>query len=319
MVTALSVTVSPIANTTRSRPLSRVLENTTRTTKVSHYVYERTAASTLTAYGVTERIYSGQTEYQHMELWQSPDHGKLLLLDGELQSASADEFIYHETLVQPALSRCANPRRALILGGGEGGTLRELLRAQTMDHVTMVDIDREVVEWCRRVIPDQSAGAFDDPRTNLVIGDAEEYLYKTEENFDIIVSDLTEPKAQDLSSSLFSRRTFETVRNRLSPGGIFSLQASQGTMGRTENHLRIVRNLQSVFPQVRTLLVHIPSFCCHWCFCVASMGQDLEPSKEVIDQRIRTRGIRELRYYDGETDLRLRSLPLYLRKELQDI
>ena len=287
--------------------------------KVDHYLYERTSNATLTAYGVSKCLYSGQTEFQHMEMWQSPDYGKLLILDGELQSASADEFIYHETLVQPAVSRCANPQRALILGGGEGGTLRELLRPSGMRKVTMVDIDGEVVEWCRKVIPEQSAGAFDDPRAELIVGDAKAYLENSSERFDLIVSDLTEPKAQELSTSLFSQESFQTVKSKLTPGGVFSLQASEGTLGRTQSHLQIVRNLRAVFPYVQTLMVHIPSFCCHWCFCVASVSQDLLPSKEVIEQRIRERGIRELRFYDGETDLRIRSLPLYLRKELEHL
>lgn len=274
----------------------------------------------MTVYGVTRRLFSGQTRYQLVELWENADHGKLLLLDGELQSASHDEFIYHETLVQPAICRLPRPAtRALILGGGEGGTLREMLRSPHLEKVTMVDIDEEVVNLCRKALPEQSAGAFDDPRSDLVIGDAYAYLRETDEQFDLIVSDLTEPKDQDLSTSLFSSECFELINRKLSKGGVFAMQASQGTKGRTEDHLRIVKNLRSAFENVQTLLAHIPSFCCHWCFAVASASADLSPSKEVIDRRIRERGLRNLQFYDGETDLRLRSLPLYLRKELQSI
>lgn len=298
--------------------MSKVLE--APVSPVQHYLYERTGEATLTAYGVSKRLFSGQSRYQQMELWESPDHGKLLLLDGQLQSASNDEFIYHETLVQPALARCESPRRALILGGGEGGTLRELLRPSGMEKVTMVDIDGEVVDLCREAIPEQSAGAFEDPRTELIIGDARKYLEQTTDSFDLIVSDLTEPNnLQELSNSLFSKETFAKIRSRLNNGGVFALQASEGSLGRTGNHLRIVKNLRAVFRNVQTLLVHIPSFCCHWCFALASMQQDLEPAREVIDQRIKERSVRGLRFYDGETDLRLRSLPLYLRNELREI
>lgn len=302
---------------------SKVLERTSALSdpqpKVSNFIYERTGRSTLTAYGVTENLYSGHTKFQQMELWASPDFGKLLLLDGELQSASGDEFIYHETLVQPAVARCENPTTAFILGGGEGGTLRELLRSEKMERVTMVDIDGEVVSLCRKELPEQSDGAFDDPRTDLVIGDAQEYLDSCRENFDLIISDLTEPKVQELSTSLFSRETFRKVRSRLNPGGVFALQASQGTLGFTQAHVQIRRNLQEAFPYVMTLMVHIPSFCCHWCFAVASEAPILEPTREVIDRRLNERGIRGLKFYDGETDLRLRSLPLYLRKELTNL
>jgi spermidine synthase len=291
-------------------------KNTSRL-KVQQYVFERTGRATLTAYGVSKRLFSGKTRFQQIELWENPDHGKLLLLDGELQSASNDEFIYHETLVQPALARCQEPTRGLILGGGEGGTLRELLRPNSMESVTMVDIDGEVVELCRRVIPEQSNGAFEDPRTKLIIGDALGYLRKTNLRFDLIVSDLTEPKNQELSTSLFSKESFALIRSRLRQGGVFTLQASQGSLGKTDTHLRIVRALKSVFPNVQTLLVHMPSFCCHWCFALASVDVDLNPTKKVIEQRLEERGIDGLQFYDGETDLRLRSLPLYLRKELQ--
>ena len=289
-----------------------------RRSKVNQYLFERTGRQTLTAYGVTERLYSGRTKFQLMELWHSPDYGKLLLLDGELQSASDDEFIYHETLVMPAVVRSDNPRSALILGGGEGGTLRELLRPRCMDRVVMVDLDGEVVDLCRHVVPEHADGAFEDPRADLVIGDALGYMRESSEKFDLVVSDLTQPtNVQNLSTSLYSADAFRLVHAKLKPGGIFSLQASEGNLGKTESHLQIVRNLREVFTNVRTMLVHIPSFCCHWCFCLASDHTELSLSKEVVERRLKDRGVEGLRFYDGETDVRLNSLPLYLRKELR--
>lgn len=300
---------------------SRALRGANRTPRpqVQHYLYERNGHATLTAFGVSRRLYSGASRFQQVEVWENPDHGKLLLLDGQLQSATGDEFVYHETLVHPALVRCASPRRALILGGGEGAALREVLRAGCLEKVTMVDIDREVVELCRKLLPEQSAGAFDDPRSELIIGDARRYLQRTEERFDLIISDLTEPGLQELSNSLFSQDAFRRLGERLSEGGVLALQASDGSLGRTRNHIEIIKNLRAVFPRVLTLLVHISSFCCHWCFALASFKQDLRPTKEVVEQRLREAGVRGLRFYDGETDLRLRSLPLYLRNELQEL
>lgn len=187
-----------------------------------------------------------------------------------------------------------------------------------MEKVVMVDIDGEVVDWCRRVMPEHAAGAFEDPRAELQIGDALKYMRETQDRFDIIVSDLTEPtNVQNLSTSLFSVEAFRLVHSRLDAGGVFALQASQGTLGQTETHLQIVRNLRKVFKRVQTMLVHIPSFCCHWCFCVASDEAELSISKEVVEQRLIERGVKGLKFYDGETDVRLNSLPLYLRKELR--
>ncbi len=284
--------------------------------RLQRTLYERTHSHTLTAYGITRTLYRGSTKYQAVEICQNPDHGKLLLLDGELQSASGDEFIYHETLVQPAAVRCEAPRSALILGGGEGGTLRELLRLPTLERALMVDIDGEVVALCRKYLPEQGDQAFRDPRSELLIDDADAYLRRTDERFDLIVSDLTEPKQNELSTSLFSVEAFERIRKTLNPGGFFSLQASEGSLHRLESHLGIVKNLRAVFPRVLTLLVHIPSFACHWCFAVATQDGELLPTPEAIDERLAQRGMTDLTFYDGITDRRLRSLPRYLRGAL---
>src|SRR5690606_32731023 len=120
----------------------------------------------------------------------------------------------------------------------------------------MVDIDGEVVDLCRKYLPEQGDQAFRDPRSELLIDDANAYLHRSQERFDLIVSDLTEPKHHELSTSLFSVETFERVRNALNPGGLFSLQASEGSLHRLDSHLGIVKNLRAVFPQVLTLLVH---------------------------------------------------------------
>lgn len=285
--------------------------------KSRHYIYEQTGDNTLTAYGVLETIYTGRTRFQSVGLYRSHDHGKLLILDGELQSASGDEFIYHETLVQPALVRCATPRNALVLGGAEGGTLRELLRCPSLESAVMVDIDGEVVELCQRWLPEQAKGAFEDPRTELRIGNALTYVENSQREFDLIISDLTEPKHQDLSTALLSEGFFSRVRNRLSRGGVFALQASEGNLGRLDNHLRLVKKLRAVFPEVMTLLVHIPSFACHWCFALASVDAELSLDSQRVDQLLQERQVCGLRFYDGQTDLRLRSLPKYLRTALK--
>lgn len=285
--------------------------------RVQQFLYERTGPNTMTAFRVEETLVTGRTRYQSVDLYRSADHGTLLLLDGELQSASGDEFIYHETLVQPALVRCRAPRNSLVLGGGEGGTLRELLRAPAMESAIMVDIDGEVVDLCRKWLPEQSAGAFEDSRSELLIGDALAFVEQTHRRFDLIISDLTEPKHHDLSTELFSEQFFSRIRNRLTPGGVFALQASEGNPGRLDSHLSLVRKLRRVFSEVMTLLVHIPSFGCHWCFALASVDAPLVLSSEEIDLRLKDRQVAGLRYYDGQTDLRLRSLPKYLREALK--
>ena len=144
----------------------------TRRQKITSWLFERLGRSVMTAYGTTRTLYRGRSRFQSIELAENPELGKLLLLDNELQSASSDEFIYHETLVHPAMLAHPNPRQVVILGGGEGGTLREVLKHPSVERAIMIDIDREVVEACRRFLPEQSDGAFEDPRAELVFDDS---------------------------------------------------------------------------------------------------------------------------------------------------
>ncbi len=285
--------------------------------RLNSWVYERVGPATLNAYGITRSLYRGQSEYQSIEVVENPEHGKLLLLDDELQSASGDEFIYHETLVHPALLCHPNPRRVAILGGGEGGTLREVLRHSSVERVTMIDLDREVVKVCRRLLPEQSDGAFEDPRAELVFGDAKAWIEQSQEALDVVISDLTEPKITEISTSLFSVSFFKTIRRRLGPEGIFSLQASHGNPGQTERHQAIRANLEEVFSQVTTLLAAIPSFGCNWCFATAS--ESLSPAlltPEEVERGLALRGVGGLRFYDDQTHRRLLSLPRYFRREV---
>lgn len=286
--------------------------------KVDSWIYERQSATVLSAIGTTRTLYQGRSRYQSIEIHENPEFGKLLFLDQELQSATRDEFIYHEALVHPALLAHPAPRRVAILGGGEGATLREVLRHPSVEWAAMIDIDGEVVEVCRRELPEYADGAFEDPRSRLVIGDAKAWLAACDEPLDVIVSDLTEPKSTDLSTSLFSTGFFATVRSRLGAEGVFSLQASMSDLVNLSRHRAIRSNLNRVFRRVRSLSCHVPSFRCLWGFAVASDSLDpgqLTPAQ--VDARLAERRITGLRFYDGETHRRLFSLPRYIREQIE--
>ena len=121
---------------------------------------------------VQEVLYSGKTKYQAVEVVQSEVFGRSLVLDGKTQSTEKDEHIYHESLVHPAMLLHPNPRTVFIGGGGEGGTLREALAHRSVERVTMLDLDEEVVDLCRRYLPQHHQGSFDDPRLELLHQDA---------------------------------------------------------------------------------------------------------------------------------------------------
>jgi spermidine synthase len=128
------------------------------------------------AYEVTATLLEIQTTYQAVGIYDTVSYGRALFLDGKIQSAEQDEFIYHEALVHPGLVCHPAPRRVLIAGGGEGATLREVLRHNTVQEAVMVDLDAEVVEAARRHLTKWHAGAFTDPRTRLLHADARAYL-----------------------------------------------------------------------------------------------------------------------------------------------
>lgn len=174
----------------------------------------------LTGFHRERVVASGRTEFQTFEIFENRLWGRMLILDGRLQSAEVDEFIYHEALVQPAMLVHPDPRRVLVLGGGEGAALREVLRHPGVTRAVMVDIDGELVGLCKERLPTFHAGAFDDPRTELVFADGRGWLAAQPDGaLDVIIIDLPEPLAGGPALTLFTREMYELARSKLTPGG----------------------------------------------------------------------------------------------------
>ena len=263
--------------------------------------------------------YQGNTQYQRVEVLEMGDFGRCLILDGKTQSAEADEFVYHESLVHPALLAHPNPRRVFIAGGGEGATLREVLAHKSVQEAVMVDIDREVVELCQKYLPLHHQGAFDDPRARLLFQDANVYLEQNPEPFDAIVLDLPDPIEGGPAAMLYTQRFFQLVRQRLSPGGLMVVQSgSCGPTNYKDVFPAIHNTLETVFPAVRSYGVTVASFGSPWGFTVGSLGPDPAPlTPAEVDRRLAARITRPLRLYDGVTHQHLFALPKYLRQALE--
>jgi spermidine synthase len=201
-----------------------------------------------------------------------------------------------------------------IVGGGEGATLREVLRHQTVNEAVMVDIDAEVVETCRRLLPEWSQGAFEDSRSQLVIQDARSYLESNPQPFDILIVDITDPLEGGPSYRLFTKEFYQLVWSRLTEDGLLAVQSEDALMGDTLAFATICRTLRSVFPVVRPYAVDVPSFGVPWGFTVSSKGLDpLGLAAEEIDSRVANRLADRLRFYDGLTHQGLFGVPRYLR------
>ena len=255
-----------------------------------------------------------KTRFQNAVLADTYTLGRCLILNGEIQSAEKDEFIYHECLVQPAMALCPGAADVLILGGGEGATVREVLRHPRVRQATMVDIDGEVVEFCKKYLGRWHRGAFGQARTRLVIGDARQFVNQTSEHFDVIFSDLPTPaKRQDPVASLYSAAFYKRLASRMKAGGILVVQSGSGHPFQIGFHRRLQRTLSRLFKVVRPYFAYVPSFDEPWSFLLASRGADpCSLTAARIDRRLGTLA-RSLRFYDGQAHEGLFRIPKYLR------
>ena len=268
-------------------------------------------------HALEETYYSGRTQFQSVAVVRSAAFGKMLIIDGDTQSSQGDERIYHETLVHPALAAADDRRDVLILGGGEGATLREVLRCPDVRSCTMVDIDGEVVELSKRYLAEWGAAAWKDPRANVIIGDALKFLREEEATFGVVISDLTEPLEDSPSHSLFNASVFQDIKARLVDGGVYVLQASTASFHNSALHAKMARTLRAFFRNVASFSTHVPAFDTEWAFLACSDRVDLaslEPSR--IDAYV-AKLTGESMFYDAETHRRLFARPLYLRRALQ--
>ena len=264
-------------------------------------------------------VFEAQSPFQKIEIHDGYAFGRALILDGKTQSTTADEFVYHESLVQPPMVSHAGPRSVFVAGGGEGATIREALAHATVERVTMVDIDRDVVEACREHLPDHHKGGFDDPRLELHFDDAIAHLEQSAERYDVILVDVSDPLEAGPAVMLYTREFYELVRDRLLPGGIAATHAGPtGPEFYEQCFSAIVNTMEAVFPITIPYECFIPSFGSTWGFVAGSLGPDPRTlAVDEIDSRIAERVTPPLRFYDGITQHGMTSLPKYLRAALK--
>jgi len=281
------------------------------------WLSDRVTPDLTVLHSIRDRIYSGQTEFQSVDIVKTGSFGVCLVLDGKIQSSEADEFVYHEALVHPAMLTHPQPEGVFIAGGGEGATLREVLKHNTVRRAVMVDIDEEVVNICRRFLPSWHANAFDDSRTELHFADARRYLEDTSEHFDVIIIDLVDPLENGPARLLYTQEFYEILRDRLGPNGILTVQAEPAEWTNLDNFTAIANTLGNVFSIARPYQVHVPSFLGLWGFVSAS--KTLDPRQigpEEIDTRLTTRLSQELKSYDGLTHQAMFTIPKHIRQQL---
>jgi spermidine synthase len=214
--------------------------------------------------------HGGRTAHQEVLIADTYGYGLALFLDGVIQSSEEDEALYHELLAQPALLRHPEPRDVLIIGGGEGAVLREVLAHRSVRACTMVDIDRELVELSRTHLSKWHRGAFEDPRGRLVIADGRRFLEGDEGLYDVVVIDVVDMLDNGPAQSLYTRQFYELLKQRLRPGAIVAVQGLEFSFTDDKQHVALARTLRTVFSEVHSYSALIPSFLGGWGFLIAS-------------------------------------------------
>lgn len=262
------------------------------------------------------RLLSLHTPYQHLELLESAQLGRTLRLDGRFMTSEADEFFYHEALVHPVAMVHPCPERALILGGGDGGAAKELLKHPSIQRVTLVDLDPDVIDVARRELAAIHRGALDDERVQVVCADGYEFVRGAKELFDLVLLDLTDPGTP--AGSLYSEQFMSDLSQVLAPGGavVFHVGAPFFQAGQVRSLLHCLRR---TFGIVSPYGLHIPLYGAYWGMAVASHELDpLSLNTAELAARLRGRGIGDLRYYNPEVHEGLFALPNFYKELLRN-
>ena len=259
-------------------------------------------------------LYENRTEHQHLIIFDNETFGRVMMLDGVVQLTTKDEFIYHEMMAHvPLFSLGAGrARRVLIVGGGDGGVMREVLRHKSVERVVLCEIDGTVVDICKEHLPQIGQGAFDDPRVEVVIADGVRYVAETAERFDAIIVDSTEPIGP--AAVLFTREFFDGCARCLNKPGVLITQ--NGLPFLHPDHLVSTMTLfGEIFPDKATYLVDQPTyfggpFALAW--AANDEGLRATPLGE-IESRFKASGM-ATRYYTPEVHKAAFALPAYIAK-----
>lgn len=247
-------------------------------------------------------IYEEQTPFQRLEVFQNEHFGRMLVLDGFVQTTERDEFCYHEMLVHPSLSSLVGPLDVCIIGGGDGGTLRRVLEHPAA-RVVQCEIDEAVTRMSRILLPSVSCGAFDDPRAELVFVDGAEYL-SSRHDLDAIIVDSTDPIGA--AAILISAGFYRTCKSALRPGGVVVAQTGS-PLYQLDELLLATRNMRAWFETVETYLGFVPSYPgVVWSFTAATDGRPVSA---------RTAG-RKGKFYSDEVHRSAFALPGFIRDKL---
>ncbi len=266
-------------------------------------------------FDVDQVLFESETEHQHLVIFENRAFGRVMALDGIVQTTERDEFIYHEMMIHVPLMAHGATRRVLIIGGGDGGSLREALKYPQMQSITQVEIDASVIDICKSYLPAHSCGAFDHPKAKVVIDDGFRYVKESKESFDVIVCDSTDPVGP--GEVLYSEEFFAACRRCLVEGGIMVGHTGVGWFQTTEA-IQVNQRLRSSFASVNFYCAAVPTYVGGaMMFYFASDDSSLaKQPTEVIAQRFSAEKI-PTRFYNPEVHVGAFGVPQYFRNALE--
>lgn len=246
------------------------------------------------------KVYAtAKSRFQEVVLAELEGFGKALIIDKLVQSTELDEYLYHESLVHPAMVTHPNPRRVLIIGGGEGAALREVLKHSTVEEAVMVDIDEVVVEFSKKYLEFIHRGSFNDPRAKVLIMDGFEYVKKAGDSvFDVVILDLTDPYVSEIAKPVYSAESIREIYRILKEDGVIATQAGSSFFY-NKSYNYVLSNIKAFFKYTVEYWVWIPSFGYACNFIVGSKTVNpMEIGAEGFNKRLKERGV-ETRFING--------------------
>lgn len=254
---------------------------------------------------VSRVLYSEISDFQRIDVIDTDEYGKALVLYGSIMITEKDEFVYHEMISHVPLAVHPDPARVLVIGGGDGGTIREIMKHERVREATLVEIDRQVVEVCKRFFPEVACG-LDDPRVRILHDDGARFAANDNGQFEVILADTSDPTGP--AEVLFQKPFYQSVYDRLTDDGIFVAQSESPWLHR-DSVTRIYRNLSATFPIVRMYLAHVPTYPGGlWSFAFCSRKYDPIEHFDVA----RIKGL-DCRYYNEDIHRASFALPGYVR------
>jgi spermidine synthase len=262
---------------------------------------------------IDKQLASMNSEFQRIDILDSIEFGKILVLDGYIMLTEKDEFIYHEMITHVPMAVNSNIKNILVIGAGDGGTIRELIRYKSVEHVDMVEIDKMVVDVCKEFIP-QTSSKLDDERVSLYYEDGLKFVRNKESEYDLIIVDSTDPFGP--GEDLFTKEFYGNCYKALKDDGILVNQHESPYYKNDAIAMnRAHKKIKSVFPIAQVYQVHIPTYPSgHWLFGFASKKYD--PITDLKDDEWNSQGI-ETKYYNTDLHKGSFAIPNYVKELLQ--